>query len=97
MLSSARLPTTLVDMKYNMVWDGLFHAFTWLMVALRDLAPVCGRPESGGAVVGSYMIGAMIGGLRSVQPARGPDRSPPAGHSSCAPWTNCCGMWASWL
>ncbi len=34
MLSSARPPTDLVAMKYNMVWDGLFHAFTWLMVAL---------------------------------------------------------------
>jgi uncharacterized membrane protein len=34
MLSSVRPPTNLVDMKYNMVWDGIFHAFTWLMVAL---------------------------------------------------------------
>jgi uncharacterized membrane protein len=34
MLSSVRPPITLVDMKYNMVWDGLFHAFTWLMVVL---------------------------------------------------------------
>jgi uncharacterized membrane protein len=30
MLSSVVSPTTLVDMKYNMVWDGLFHAFTWI-------------------------------------------------------------------
>ena len=34
MLSSVRPPTTLVDMKYNMIWDGLFHAFTWLMVVI---------------------------------------------------------------
>jgi len=34
MLSSVRPPTDLVAMKYNMVWDGLFHAATWLMVAL---------------------------------------------------------------
>ena len=34
MLSSVRPPTDLVAMKYNMLWDGLFHAFTWLMVAL---------------------------------------------------------------
>jgi uncharacterized membrane protein len=33
MLSSVRPPTDLVAMKYNMVWDGLFHAFTWLMTA----------------------------------------------------------------
>lgn len=32
LLSSVRPPTDLVAMKYNMVWDGLFHAFTWLMV-----------------------------------------------------------------
>lgn len=33
MLSSIRPPTDLVSMKYNMIWDGLFHAFTWLMVS----------------------------------------------------------------
>ena len=31
MLSSVHPPVDLVSMKYNMVWDGLFHAFTWLM------------------------------------------------------------------
>src|SRR4028118_468898 len=30
MLSSVRPPVDLVAMKYNMVWDGLFHAFTWI-------------------------------------------------------------------
>jgi uncharacterized membrane protein len=34
MLSSVRPPITLVEMKYNMVWDGIFHAFTWIMTAL---------------------------------------------------------------
>lgn len=34
MLSSVRPPTDLVEMKYNMFWDGLFHAFTWTMAAL---------------------------------------------------------------
>jgi uncharacterized membrane protein len=34
MLSGVRPPTNLVDMKYNMVWDGVFHVFTWLMAAL---------------------------------------------------------------
>jgi uncharacterized membrane protein len=29
MLSSIVPPTDLVDMKYNMVWDGVFHALTW--------------------------------------------------------------------
>jgi uncharacterized membrane protein len=30
MLSTVRPPDDLVAMKYNMLWDGLFHAFTWL-------------------------------------------------------------------
>jgi uncharacterized membrane protein len=34
MLSGVRPPVDLVAMKYNMVWDGIFHAFTWLMVVL---------------------------------------------------------------
>lgn len=33
MLSSKVPPADLATMKYNMVWDGLFHAFTWLMTA----------------------------------------------------------------
>jgi uncharacterized membrane protein len=34
MLSSRVVPVTLVAMKYNMLWDGLFHAFTWLMTVI---------------------------------------------------------------
>jgi uncharacterized membrane protein len=34
MLSSIRPPTDLLAMKVNMLWDGLFHAFTWTMTAL---------------------------------------------------------------
>lgn len=34
MLSSIRPPIDLVQMKYNMLWDGVFHVFTWAMVAL---------------------------------------------------------------
>lgn len=33
MLSSLHPPVDLVTMKYNMVWDGLFHALTWLTTA----------------------------------------------------------------
>lgn len=33
MLSSVRAPVDLVSMKYNMLWDGLFHAFAWLVTA----------------------------------------------------------------
>lgn len=34
MLSAVRPPTTLVNVEINMVWDGLFHAFTWTMTAI---------------------------------------------------------------
>jgi uncharacterized membrane protein len=62
MLSSVRPPTDLVSMKYNMVWDGVFHAFTWLMVAVgvwrlwvagkrRDVA------WSSRALIGSLLLG----------------------------------------
>jgi uncharacterized membrane protein len=34
MLSSRVPPTDLVAMKYNMVWDGLFHAFAWIATAV---------------------------------------------------------------
>ncbi|MDX2089749.1 MAG: DUF2243 domain-containing protein [Kofleriaceae bacterium] len=34
MLSSIAPPTDLVTMKYNMVWDGLFHALTWTMCVI---------------------------------------------------------------
>jgi uncharacterized membrane protein len=34
MLSSRVAPVTLVAMKYNMLWDGLFHAFAWLMTVI---------------------------------------------------------------
>lgn len=33
MLSSVVVPVDLVSMKVNMVWDGIFHLFTWLMMA----------------------------------------------------------------
>lgn len=33
MLSSVVPPVTLEAMKFNMLWDGIFHALTWLMVA----------------------------------------------------------------
>jgi uncharacterized membrane protein len=34
MLSSRIPPTDLVAMKTNMLWDGLFHAFTWIATAV---------------------------------------------------------------
>jgi uncharacterized membrane protein len=34
MLSSVVPPTDLISMKFNMVWDGLFHALTWLITVI---------------------------------------------------------------
>ena len=33
MLSAKRPPTTVVNIETDMVWDGLFHAFTWTVTA----------------------------------------------------------------
>lgn len=62
MLSSIRPPTTLVEMKVNMVWDGLFHALTWVVTAIGlGLLWRVGRrtdvPWSGRTFVGSLLAG----------------------------------------
>lgn len=33
MVSAKRPPTSIVNIETNMVWDGLFHSFTWLVTA----------------------------------------------------------------
>ncbi len=62
LLSSRLPPTDLVAMKVNMLWDGLFHAFTWLVTAvgLALLWRAGGRPEvpwSTRTFVGSLALG----------------------------------------
>jgi uncharacterized membrane protein len=62
MLSSRLPPTDLVAMKVNMFWDGLFHAFTWLVtvVGLALLWRAGRRPEvpwSTRTFVGSLSLG----------------------------------------
>jgi uncharacterized membrane protein len=62
MLSSVRPPIDLVAMKYNMVWDGLFHAFTWLMTAaglarLWRAGQRADVPWSTATFVGSLVLG----------------------------------------
>ena len=60
---SARLPkTTIANMEVNMVWDGLFHALTWMMTAigLALLWRAARRAEvlwSGKVFVGSLFLG----------------------------------------
>lgn len=62
MLSAIRPPTTVVNIETNMVWDGLFHAFTWIVTAvgLMLLFRAGRRPD----VVwsGRVLLGSMLGG-----------------------------------
>ena len=60
MISSWVPPTDLVAMKVNMVWDGLFHALTWLMtVAGLGLLWRAGRREDV-PWVGHTFLGALF-------------------------------------
>jgi uncharacterized membrane protein len=62
MLSSTLPPTNLVDIKVNMVWDGLFHALTWVVTLVglillfragrRADVPWSGRALAGGMLTG---------------------------------------------
>ena len=60
---SAKLPqTSLVNVEISMVWDGLFHAFTWLATAVSVIMlwHAMKRPEvlwSGKALVGAQLMG----------------------------------------
>jgi uncharacterized membrane protein len=62
MLSGVRPKVTLIDAEVNMFWDGLFHAFTWVMT-LAGLIELwrAGRPRgaywSGTALAGSMILG----------------------------------------
>jgi uncharacterized membrane protein len=62
MLSSKLPPTNLIDMKVNMVWDGLFHALTWVATVVGvTLLFRAGRradvPWSARALVGGMSAG----------------------------------------
>jgi uncharacterized membrane protein len=61
-LSSVTPPTDLVAMKYNMVWDGLFHALTWTMCAIGvTLLFRAGRLPNA-AWSGKLLVGSLLGG-----------------------------------
>jgi uncharacterized membrane protein len=61
-LSSVVPPTDLIAMKYNMVWDGLFHAVTWLTCALGvGLLFRAGRRQDA-FWSGHLLVGALLGG-----------------------------------
>lgn len=62
MLSARRPPDSVVSIEINMFWDGLFHAFTWLMTAIgiAMLFRAARRPEvpwSGRTLVGAMLLG----------------------------------------
>jgi uncharacterized membrane protein len=84
MLSNVRPPVDLVSMKYNMLYDGLFHAAAWLLTAVgvltllrqaqrRDV--VRGASFGGGALAGWGLFNVLEGlvdhqifGLHHVHP-----------------------------
>jgi uncharacterized membrane protein len=62
MLSSKVPPTDLWSVKFNMTWDGLFHAATWLMTAAGILLMWRAgqrreQPWSGAAFAGAVALG----------------------------------------
>ena len=71
MLSAHIPPDTLVNAKINMVWDGLFHALTWLMTALglamlwgaggRTDVPWSGQTFAGALAMGWGLFNAIEG------------------------------------
>jgi uncharacterized membrane protein len=62
MLSSRLPPVSLVDMKINMVWDGLFHALTWVttlagVIVLFRAGRRADVPWSGRVLAGGMLAG----------------------------------------
>jgi uncharacterized membrane protein len=72
MLSSVIPPNDLVSMKVNMLWDGVFHAFAWLVTVagLWCLWSAVRHPRvslSSPALVGALMLGwGLFNGVEGV-------------------------------
>lgn len=62
MLSSVRPPTTLLAMKINMVWDGIFHAFTWLVTLVGVVLLFRAARRSDVAWSGRVFFGGLVAG-----------------------------------
>jgi uncharacterized membrane protein len=62
MLSSVVPPVDLIAMKYNMIWDGAFHALTWTACLVGVLLLFRAARSPRAAWSGQLLIGAMIGG-----------------------------------
>jgi uncharacterized membrane protein len=59
MLSARVPPDTLVGAKVNMVWDGVFHLFVWLMTTL-GIALLWRTRGGSGAVPTSVLVGSLL-------------------------------------
>jgi uncharacterized membrane protein len=71
MLSARRPPTDIVNAQVNMVWDGLFHTFTWVVTTLgiwllfragkRPDVPWSGRTLGGSMLMGWGLFNLIEG------------------------------------
>lgn len=63
MLSAIYPQTTLVNVEFNMVWDGLFHIFTWAMTVVgvvllwRAAAASVHQPWANRTLLGASLLG----------------------------------------
>ena len=62
MLSSRVPPGDLVAMKYNMIWDGLFHALTWLVTVAGVVLLFRAARSADNVWSGRVLAGSMLGG-----------------------------------
>jgi uncharacterized membrane protein len=62
MLSSVVPPVDLIDMKYNMVWDGLFHALTWTTCVVGVVLLFRAGRTPRAVWSGSLLAGSMLAG-----------------------------------
>ena len=62
MLSSVVPPTNLVAMKYNMIWDGLFHAAVWTACGVGIALLFRAGRRSDAVWSGRLLAGSMLGG-----------------------------------
>lgn len=62
MLSSRVPPVTVVAIKYNMIWDGLFHALTWTLVVIGAVQLFRAGRRCATMGSGRALLGAVLGG-----------------------------------
>lgn len=75
LLSSVRPPVDLLSMKYNMLYDGLFHAGAWLLTAvgvfrllrLAERGELVSARRFGGGVVAGWGLFNVLEGLLNHQ------------------------------